>query len=66
MATNLHIDDKLLAKAVKVGNHKTKREAVNTALEQYVRKSEQEKITELFGTVDYYHDYDPKQGRRKR
>lgn len=66
MATNLHIDDKLLAKAQKVGGHKTKRETVNCALEEYARHHEQRKITELFGTIDYYPDYDPKQGRRKR
>jgi Arc/MetJ family transcription regulator len=66
MATNLHIDEKLLAKAVEVGGHKTKKQAVTDALEEYIRHREQMKITELFGTVDYYPDYDPKQGRRKR
>ena len=32
MATNLHIDEKLLAKAVKAAGGKTKRETVNEAL----------------------------------
>jgi Arc/MetJ family transcription regulator len=57
MATNLRIDDKLLAKAVKVGNHKTKREAVNRALEEYVSHSEQLKqFRAIAGTIDYEKD----------
>jgi hypothetical protein len=67
MATNLHIDDKLLAKAQKIGGHKTKRETVNRALEEYVRHNEQVRgFRSIVGTIDYYPDYDPKQGRRKR
>jgi len=66
MATNLHIDEKMLAKAVEVGGHKTKKQAVTDALEEYIRHREQMTITELFGTVDYYPDYEPRQGRRKR
>jgi len=36
MATNFAIDDKLLIKAQKVGHHKTKKEAVTTALKEYI------------------------------
>jgi Arc/MetJ family transcription regulator len=32
MATNLHIDEKLLAKAAEVGGRKTKKQAVTDAL----------------------------------
>jgi Arc/MetJ family transcription regulator len=67
MATNLHIDEELLEKAVKVGNHKTKREAVNKALADYVRQSEQLRLfREIAGTIDIDPDYDYKPGRRKR
>jgi len=66
MASNLHIDERLLTQAVKAGGHKTKREAVNSALEEYVRHRERQKITELFGTVEYEPGHDPKNGRRKR
>lgn len=38
MATNLALDDHLIADAVKLGKHKTKREAVTAALEDYVKK----------------------------
>ena len=66
MATNLQIDDRLLAKAKKVGHHRTKRETVNTALQEYVRHHEQMKITKLFGTIDYDPEYDYKTARRRR
>ena len=37
MATNLALDDDLIAQAVKAGEHKTKREAVTAALQEYVK-----------------------------
>ncbi len=37
MATNLAIDDRLIEEARKTGGHKTKKEAVTTALEEYIR-----------------------------
>ena len=41
MATNLDLDDSLINEAQKLGNHRTKKEAVNEALEEYVRKKKQ-------------------------
>jgi Arc/MetJ family transcription regulator len=64
MPTNLAIDDKLLIRAQKVGKKRTKKETVNEALMEYVQRREQKKILSLFGTIDYYDDYDPKQFRR--
>ena len=37
MATNLDLDDRLIREAVKAGGHRTKREAVNAALREYVQ-----------------------------
>lgn len=37
MATNLRLDDKSTQEAQKAGKHKTKKEAVTAALEEYVR-----------------------------
>jgi Arc/MetJ family transcription regulator len=65
MATNLDIDDKLIDQAVLLGGHRTKKAAVTEALEEYVQRREQKKITELFGTIDFDPDYDYKQQRRK-
>ena len=66
MPTNLAIDDKLLLEAQRIGKHKTKRETVNAALEEYVKQQKRLEALQLAGTIDYYPDYDPKQGRRKR
>jgi hypothetical protein len=63
MATNLAIDDALIDEAKRVGNHKTKKEAVTAALDEYVRRRKQLEILELFGTIDYDPDYDYKQNR---
>lgn len=65
MATNLALDPKLVADAVAVGGHKTKKQAVTAALEDYIRYRKQLAIIELFGTVDYDEDYDIRAERIK-
>ena len=52
MATNIELDNDLLGKAMKLGGMKTKREAVNEALVEYVRRREQLKVLDLFGAVE--------------
>jgi hypothetical protein len=66
MPTNLAIDDRLLENARKVGGHRTKRETVNAALEEYIRRRKQQKIVALFGTVKYDKRYDYKRERRAK
>ncbi len=66
MATNLAIDDKLIEEARNIGRHKTKKEAVTKALEEYVRYHRQMKILDDFGTVDFDPAYDYKAARRKK
>lgn len=65
VATNLQIDDKLIIKAQRLGRHRTKREAVTKALQEYIDRLEQEKIFLLFGSIEYDPDYDYKQQRSK-
>ena len=65
MATNLHLDDRLVEHARRIGKHRTKREAVTAALEEYVRRREQVRILELEGTVDFDPSYDYKADRRR-
>ena len=65
MATNLAIDEALLAAALEAGGHRTKRETVNEALREYVERREQVKILELFGKIEYDPGYDYKQQRRQ-
>jgi len=64
MPSNLAIDDDLLDLAKKIGKHKTKRAAVNEALQEYVQRRKQFEITKLFGKVEYEEDYDYKKQRK--
>jgi hypothetical protein len=66
MATNLKIDDRLLAQAQKVGRFRTKKETVNEALAEFVRRRVQQDIVKLFGTVDFTPGFDHKKLRSKR
>lgn len=65
MATNLAIDDKLIDEAKRIGRHKTKKEAVTAALDEYIRRRRQMKIVRLFGTIDYHEGYDYKKNRNR-
>jgi hypothetical protein len=64
MATNLALDDKLIDEARKIGNHRTKKEAVTAALDEYIRRRKQLKILDLAGTIDYDPTYDYKKMRQ--
>jgi len=66
MATNLALDDKLIIAAQRAGKHKTKKEAVNAALAEYVRRRKQLGILELFGAIDYEPSYDYKAERSRK
>ena len=65
MATNLALDDKLIAFALKIGHHKTKKEAVTVALKEYIAHKKQLKIIDLFGAVDFDKNYDYKKARTR-
>jgi Bacterial antitoxin of type II TA system, VapB len=66
MATNLAIDDQLITEAKKLGRHGTKKDAVNAALDEYVRRRKQQRIVSLFGTIDYDENYDYKRERKRK
>jgi len=66
MHTNIDIDQDLLREAVELGHCKTKKEAVNEALTEYVRWRKQQRIIELFGTIDFDPEFDYKAARRAR
>jgi Arc/MetJ family transcription regulator len=65
MPTNLALDDRLIEQARRAGKHKTKKEAVNAALDEYVRKHKQMRILEAFGTITFDPAYDYKAERRR-
>ena len=64
MATNIELNEKLLARAMKLGGMRTKKAAVNEALAEYVQRREQLKITELFGKIEYDESHDYKAQRK--
>lgn len=66
MPTNLALDDALIREAQAIGNHKTKKEAVMAALEEYIQRRKQLRILDLIGTIEYDEDYDYKALRRRR
>lgn len=66
MPTNLALDDELIEQARRVGKHKTKKDAVTVALQEYIKLQRRRGILELEGQVDFWPGYDPKELRAKR
>jgi Arc/MetJ family transcription regulator len=60
MATNLAIDNGLLETALQVGGLRTKRETVNLALSEFIKRRKAQEVVDLFGTVTFDCDYDYK------
>ena len=65
MPTNLALDDRLIEEARRAGGHKTKKEAVNAALDEYVRRRKQMRILDAFGTISFDANYDYKAERQR-
>ncbi|HXR97713.1 MAG TPA: type II toxin-antitoxin system VapB family antitoxin [Terriglobales bacterium] len=66
MPTNLALDPELIEEAKKIGGHRTKREAVNAALDSYIKQCLRERLIARFGTIDFDPTYDYKAERRRR
>jgi Arc/MetJ family transcription regulator len=66
MATNLGIDENLLAEAHRLGGHRTKKATVNAALEEFVKFRKRLKSLELIGQIDFDPRYDYKKARRRK
>ncbi len=66
VATNLNLDDKLIEQARRAGDHRTKREAVNAALQEYIQRRRQLRILDLAGSIDYDPADDYKAERRRK
>ncbi len=65
MATNLSIDPSLLDRALAVSGERTKKAAVTKALQEFIARREQARMTELFGTLDWDESYDYKAERSR-
>lgn len=60
------IDDGLIETARKIGGHRTRKEAVTAALQEYIQHRRQLRILDLVGQVEYDPGHDYKTGRRAR
>ena len=67
MATDLIIDEKLLAEVQKLSGKKTRKSAVSSVLRDYVdRRRRQLDALKRAGTIDFDPDYDYKRERRRK
>jgi Arc/MetJ family transcription regulator len=66
MPTNLAIDDKLVDRVKELGGFRTKREAVNEAMREFLRYRRQLEVIKHFGTVEFDATWDYKKDRRGR
>jgi Arc/MetJ family transcription regulator len=66
MATNLALDNTLVDEARRVGNHKSKKEAVNAALSEYIARHKQLEILDYFGKLEYDKTYNYKKSRSRK
>ena len=65
MATNLAIDDRLLTKALEIGGYKSKKDTVNAALDEFIRRRKAKELIDIFGTIEYDVSYDYKKMRSR-
>ncbi|HPZ76990.1 MAG TPA: type II toxin-antitoxin system VapB family antitoxin [Thermosynergistes sp.] len=53
LRTNIELDDKLVEEAMKLTHKKTKKEVVNYALDELVKRLKRKKLLELEGQVEW-------------
>jgi hypothetical protein len=66
MATNLSLDPKLLERTLRVSGEKTKKAAVTKALKEFIARHEQQRVTKLFGKLEWDVSYEYKKDRSRR
>lgn len=64
MRTNIVIDDKLMADALKSSGYETKKEAVEQGLKLLVRMSQQQELRKLRGKIKWEGDLNDMRGRK--
>jgi hypothetical protein len=65
MATNLAINESLLDKALELGGFRSKKDTVNAALEEFIRRRKAEDVISMFGKIEYAADYNYKNMRSR-
>jgi len=65
LRTNIVIDERLMAEAMKLARLKTKREVVQKALEGYVEDLKRRDLRDLKGRIHLAEGYDHKAARKR-
>ena len=65
MATNLSLDPELIERALEVSGERTKKAAVTLALEEFVARRRQKRLTELMGKLEWDPSFDLKTERSR-
>ena len=66
MPANLKLNEHLIEEAVKLGSFKTKREAVNAALAEFVERRHRLRMLELAGQIEFDPKWSYKRMRGRR
>ena len=56
MRTNIDLDDELVSRGLLISGLRTKKDLVNMALREFIRKNDQKKILELRGKIQWQGD----------
>jgi len=64
MPANLKLDEKLIREAVELGDFKTRRQAVNAALAEFVERRRRLRILDLAGKIEFDPAWNYKRMRR--
>ncbi|MCX6969736.1 MAG: type II toxin-antitoxin system VapB family antitoxin [Verrucomicrobia bacterium] len=64
MRTNIDLDEGLVSRGLHLSGLRTKKDLVNLALEEFVRRKDQKKILELRGKIRWKGDLDLMRGSR--
>jgi hypothetical protein len=63
MLTNLSIEDSLIEEACQLSDQLSANEVATQALQEYIQRCKQLKLLDLFGTVEYYDNYNTREQR---
>ena len=64
MRTNIDLDESLVTRGLQISGLRTKKDLVNLALREFVRKKDQKKILELRGKVEWQGNLEALRNRR--
>ena len=56
MRTNIDLDEELVSRGLLISGLRTKKDLVNMALKEFIRKNDQKKILELRGKIHWQGD----------